>query len=474
VPPDRPLRPVTGRRLRRLPGLPLAAALVLVMGAAGAGLASPGDAVEDPTAARGDLQDLEAELHTDRQALDALVAEEQALEADVADLTRRLVELGSAMQARESALAELDRSLADLEAREGRLLDQLHQLTEGRAQALASMQRLAMTPRAALLFSPGGPTDTVRSGLLLGAVYPRLEEEADALSGTLDDLLRLRRSLAQEREESSRLTVALSADRTRLDQVLEERRERLSATMATRAQAAARVRQMAEEAEDLRDLVTRLERDARAAHAARQAELMRQAADAREALAAAEAAVEAEAQRRIQAGLATATPVAAAEPTALAAAATAVATATPLALALPLPDIPDVPGDRLLLPVSGHITQGFREGEAFGAPSQGIVIRSRPAATVIAPRAGRVAFAGDYRLYGTIVIIDHGDRRHSLIIGLGGLYVSAGQNVVAGEPVGELPTLSAGTTQVYFEYQQRGSAVNPLTLLATAAERDRG
>jgi len=88
-------------------------------------------------------------------------------------------------------------------------------------------------------------------------------------------------------------------------------------------------------------------------------------------------------------------------------------------------------------------------------------LRLRPAsgAQVIAPAEGRVAFAGPYRGFGRIVIIEHGNGFTSLVTGLARSNIAAGDQVIGGSPIG---TASVREPMVTFELRRDGNPVNPL------------
>jgi septal ring factor EnvC (AmiA/AmiB activator) len=111
-------------------------------------------------------------------------------------------------------------------------------------------------------------------------------------------------------------------------------------------------------------------------------------------------------------------------------------------------------GPGYLRPVAGEIVFGFGAANAPPARELGI-------AAVSAPAAGQVAFAGTFRGYGDIVIIEHGGGQHSLLIGLARLDVVVGQAVLAGEPVGLLGDDPAPT--LYLELRRAGDAIDPRT-----------
>jgi septal ring factor EnvC (AmiA/AmiB activator) len=112
-----------------------------------------------------------------------------------------------------------------------------------------------------------------------------------------------------------------------------------------------------------------------------------------------------------------------------------------------------------VLPVSGRLVTGFGE-VAEGQPrSQGIALAPRSGAQVVAPAAGRVAFAGPYRGYGSIVIIEHAGGWTTLVTGLARLDTHVGEELVSGSPLG---IAGAGEPVVSVELRREGEPVNPL------------
>lgn len=91
--------------------------------------------------------------------------------------------------------------------------------------------------------------------------------------------------------------------------------------------------------------------------------------------------------------------------------------------------------------------------------ARGITLAVRAQAQVVAPSAGRIAFAGPFAGYGQIVIIDHPGGFTSLITGLASLSAQVGDNVVAGSPLG------AAGPQITLELRRDGKVVNPLDQL---------
>lgn len=81
-------------------------------------------------------------------------------------------------------------------------------------------------------------------------------------------------------------------------------------------------------------------------------------------------------------------------------------------------------------------------------------------AQVYTPEAGKIVYAGLFRSYGRILIIDIGSGYHILLAGLHELYAKQGQNLSKGEPVGEM-AIGQKAQELYFEVRQNGKVINP-------------
>ena len=82
-----------------------------------------------------------------------------------------------------------------------------------------------------------------------------------------------------------------------------------------------------------------------------------------------------------------------------------------------------------VLPAQGKVVTGFSELTTTGYRERGMRLSVAPSARITAPAAGTVTFAGPYRSYGKIVIIEHGSSWNSLITNLDSVQVVKGQKV---------------------------------------------
>ena len=348
--------------------------------------------------------ELEVQARTANAAVERTANEAAGIAARI-----QQAEAGIAANAVRAALIERDR--AQLRARLAERQQPLVRLT-------AALQRLARRPAGLALLRPGSLHDTVYLRASLEAMLPEVERRTADLRAELN---RSRALQAQARANSDALRQAqrnLAARRQAL--VALESRQRLEARLAggLAAREAERALALAEQARDLNGLVGQLDEAGRrrAALAALPGPILRPAVPG---------------------------------------AATVAAEAAPGAA--PLTRLPGYG-----LPLAGQVVAGFGT-ERKGLPrSRGITLLARPAAQVVAPAAGRVVFAGAYRGYGQIVIIEHAGGWTSLVTGMSALDVEVGDRLVNGSPLG---ITGPGQPLVTLELRKDGQPVNPLDQL---------
>ncbi len=149
----------------------------------------------------------------------------------------------------------------------------------------------------------------------------------------------------------------------------------------------------------------------------------------------------------------------------------------PTQLALARPDnvrpFPDA-GATLRMPARGRVVRHYGQSAGSEGTAKGINIEARGGAQVVAPYDGQVVYAGPFRRYGQILIIEHGGRYHTLLAGLDRIDAVVGQWLLAGEPIGTLSSPQDGNPELYFELRRAGQPINPLPWLATTGDKVRG
>lgn len=418
-----------------------------------------------------ELTEVEKKLAADQAKAAELKAREQAIRDEIAALTKELVAVAAKAQALEGDLTSVEQTAAalgeELAARQAGLAARRAQL----AATLGALVRIALQPPEAVLAEPASPLDAARSALLLSQLVPELEKRAASLRRDLDELVALQQQIAGENLEASAKQKELEQERARLEALLERKEALAEITAAERTAAEQRAAKLADQAADLKQLIAELEREAaqRAAEEKARAEaeaIARAKAEAARLAAEQAAAAAKKAAEEKQAAEAEAARLAAEKAAAEAAQAEAAADsagAQQAALAPPagLRDFPDKPGG-LFLPARGTLQAGYGQPLPDGSEdSKGLLIQTRPGAQIVATFDGRVVYAGAFRRYGLILILEHGGRYHSLLAGLGRIDVVLGQWVVAGEPVGLMGSPPGAAPALYIELRHNGQPIDP-------------
>ncbi|MDE8651816.1 murein hydrolase activator EnvC family protein [Novosphingobium album (ex Liu et al. 2023)] len=358
------------------------------------------EALREGAAARGRAERLEAEARAVTEQADRTAREAAAIAARIQETEAEI----AGQEARARLLASERRKLRARLAERQRPLVQL----------TGALQRLSRRPPVLALLRPGSVRDTMYMRALLETMLPEVERRTASLRSEIErgralenralaaarDLKASERQLGQRRQELAAI----------------ETRQRLAsrAVSGVASREAERALALAERASDLGDLVEEVGRqgELRAALASLPGPIMRPPRP--------------EESRVVEASGLTASPT-----------------------GLPA----------YMLPVTGRVVTGFGESGPGRAPSRGLSLAPRANAQAVAPAPGRVAFAGPYRGYGQIVIIEHDGGWTSLVTGLARLDVAVGQMLVAGSPLG---VAGPGDPVIGVELRREGAPVNPL------------
>jgi septal ring factor EnvC (AmiA/AmiB activator) len=356
----------------------------------------------------GQLRQIERQMELERERAETLARQTQSEAAELERLQALTRQAAAATMQREAEASDIEARLSELDdertVREARVAGRQSEI----ATLAGALQRLARQPPEALALEPGTPLDAARTGSLVSRIVTNLEREARLLREELDALAAARTGALRARGALAEALAQLAAERDRLDQAL-----------ALRAPAVARLQ------------------DEGRATAARLARLGREAADLRELLGRLDPAPPAQAR----------------------------APANRPGPVRPA-DLDALSGYRW--PARGRIAEAWGQTQAGGQTARGLLIEPREAASVIAPLDGTVAFAGPFRGYGQILILEHGGGYHSILAQLSRIDAVVGQAVTAGEPVGRAGNDERGVPTLYLELRRHGQPVDPSPWLQAA------
>ena len=294
---------------------------------------------------------------------------------------------------------------------------------------LAALQRIGRHPPPALMVRPEDALQSVRTAIMLGAVLPEMRVQAEALAADLADLLRIRKEIADEKDRLVRDVAALTEDRQRITLLIQERQKKQAETEKVLEAERQKSLVLARQVDNLKDLIGKVEQGLDSAgRAARSAERAAEAKDNRIDLAA----------LNDPGRLTPAVAFAAAR-------------------------------GRLPLPVNGTRIREFGVPDGLGGTEKGISIATRPGAQVTAPCDGWVVYAGPFRNYGQVLILNAGGGYHVVLAGMDRISVDVGQFVLTGEPVAVMMVALRATVRKRRQRRLPETRVEPTSRCSTSS-----
>jgi septal ring factor EnvC (AmiA/AmiB activator) len=420
-------------RFALIAGLGLALPVGLSAGAAAQQhppVAAQNEKTEKLDALKQHDRELTATREQQRQSAEteaALKREIEQIGADRRKLNRDLIDTAARLRGVETKIEATQARLEPLDANERSIRKSLEGRRAVIGEVLAALQRIGHRPPPALIARPEDALQAVRTAMVLGAVLPEMRHQVEALATDLSELVSVRRKITDERDRLKAEVASLGDERARMQALIAERQKQQAEREKALDVERARASELAKKADNLKDLIAKLQQSLDpATRAAREAAIRD---TTRPALAALH------------------------DPGRLAPA---------VAFASLRGQIP--------IPVNGVKLRDYGAPDGVGGVEKGVSIATRAGAQVTSPADGWVVYAGPFRSYGQLLILDAGGGYHILLAGMERISVDLGQFVLTGEPVAVMGNgsriaaiLATGSSQpvLYIEFRKGGTPVNP-------------
>ena len=382
------------------------------------------------------LEQIEASISVSRERAEELKLEIEEMKGDRSQQNAALIAAAQRVKIAETDIAGLEERLDALIVAEIEVRGRLDGADATIANVLAALERISRDPPPALMVNPSDALSSARSGIMIAAILPQLQEKAEEVTADLKRLTDIKAAALAEEEQLRAHFSILEEEQLRIATLILARKQgevNLTAELAEEERAA---EELAAKAATLKDLIASLTARANA---------VATAADATQTANAGGNAPKLDPET-IRVALANTSRV---EP------------AVPFAQA----------HGYLSVPANGVTVIDYGGGDGFGGISQGQSIVTRADAQVVSPADGWVLYKGDYLNYGQIVILNPGQDYTILLAGLDSVTVDIGQFVLMGEPVGamgsrtigEAVTAGAGVSQptLYIEMRKNNEPIDP-------------
>ncbi|HZO45969.1 MAG TPA: peptidoglycan DD-metalloendopeptidase family protein, partial [Xanthobacteraceae bacterium] len=379
-----------------------------------------------------ELQILRSEQKKARERETNLRREIDQIGDDRRKLNRQLIDIAARVRTIEQQIATGEQRLPPLDEKEATLRTSLDARRHLISNVLAALQRIGRNPPPAMLVTPEDALQSVRSAILFGAVLPEMRKDVEALANDLSALAAVRKEIAAERAGLEKARASMADEIAQLTGLTEHRQKQQTDVEKVLTAERQKAALLGRRSEDLQELIAKLEqeldRTTRAARLAARNGEEKKATDARAGLAALK------------------------DPGRLAPA---------IAFARAKGTLP--------LPVNGVRIREFGATDGVGGQEKGVSISARPGAQITAPCDGWVVYAGPFRNYGQLLILNAGDGYHVLLAGMDRISVDLGQFVVTGEPVAVMggrtqspAAIATGSGQpiLYVEFRKDGTPVD--------------
>ena len=365
---------------------------------------------------QADLKKIERQIAIEEQNSRENQKKSAEIKSEIKQVQRQMVVSARNIQQHEDMLSGLEKQLADLNVKTADLEAKLGLKDAQMVQVVTGLQTLALRPKELVLLTPKNPIDMVRSHALMYASVPVIGMESEQLKKDLQRLNQLKSETIQKTEQIKQTTQRLTEQTEQMDRLVKQKSLLQAQYDAQYDQARKKAQQLASQAKDLKELLEQLELERQR----QQAERLKQA-------------YLTSPRHRPSAG-------------------------APSFVSSAVSGSFERSYGSLLYPVRGQIIAKFGDTLPNGTPSKGLMIQTRERAQVIAPFDGTVLFAGPFKGYGQLLILDHNNGYFSLLAGMQDIHVSMGQELLAGEPVGLMKPVRSN---LYIEIRKDGTAIDP-------------
>lgn len=361
-------------------------------------------------AVREALTEIRQNIFISREQASFLASQVDHLKKDQRALTDELIKVANAERDVANNISDREEKLEKLMEQQAQVSQNLKSRCAEFAEVLAVLERMGLKPPPALMVRPDDVLASIRSSVLLGAVIPEMQERTLALAENLKKLTNLSNSITTEYMALKIEMQSQAEQRKHLELLLNEKAKLQRKSEKELIEQKQRSIALAKKAQSLEELILELDYQSRSSFS-----------------------------KQMQNNL----------------------------KLLEKFDFESRKG-HLFLPVAGKKIK--RSNNSSHITRFGEMIATEPEAVVTAPTDAVVAFAGSFRSYGQLVILNVGHGYHIILIGMARVNVNQGQIVLSGEPLGAMGAqfvantvaldIGNSTPVLYIEFRKWGKPID--------------
>jgi murein hydrolase activator len=404
---------ISDLRSRLLLATPL---LVILQGIAHAQTVDPAAELGQVEQSIKDSSDKQSVLATDI---------ETAIKAQ-AEISDKLIVLAKTLESQQITLQAADAKLKKLGAEAIVIRSTLAEKQDQLSELLAGLQRLEQNPPPALVVEPQNILQALRGAMMFGAVVPEMRNQALDLQSNLHRLEDIKSEIEDSKKTQKQALTALTISQSELVKLQAEKKASAINSAKDLEAEKRRAVELASQAKNLKQLLAALEEEKLQAEAIKTAEAK---------------ALERDERKKRE------------------------------ALLRPMMVFSQAQG-KIEYPVQGDKLKQFGDDNGLGGTLDGLAIATAADSNVISSVDGRVEFAGPFRSYGQLLILNVGEGYLVLLAGMNQISVEIGQSIRAGEPLGHMGKGPSSVALIgsetnnaqpvlYIEFRKNNNPVDP-------------
>ncbi|WP_409361453.1 murein hydrolase activator EnvC family protein [Bartonella heixiaziensis] len=370
------------------------------------------DTVNSATAQK-ELGEIRQSISLSRERVTFLAQQVERLKKDQHALSDALIKAAKTERTIANDIAEREKNLKKMIVKRAKVHQSLKSHRAEFAEVLAVLERMGLNPPPALMVRPEDVLASVRSSVLLGAIVPQMQEKIQVLTESFKELINLSNAITTEYAALKTKMQNQAEQRKRLELLLDKKAKLQKRSEEELTEQQQKNIALIKKAQSLEELILELDRQSKL-----------------------NSDVSVQVRKNLQ--------------------------------LLEQSNFENQKGS-LLFPVLGKKIQHINNN--LQITRFGEMIETESEAVIIAPADALVAFAGPFRSYGQLIILNVGNGYHIVLIGMSRINVTPGQFVLSGEPLGTMGmqfiansvALDIGKNApiLYIEFRKQGKPVNP-------------
>ncbi|WP_375607999.1 MULTISPECIES: murein hydrolase activator EnvC family protein [unclassified Bartonella] len=365
------------------------------------------------TAAHKALGEIRQNISLSRERVTILTRQVEHLKKDQRVLSDALIKAAKEERTVADDIAKREEKLKKMIEQRVQVYQSLKSRRAEFAEVLAILERMGLNPPPALMIQPEDVLVSMRSSVLLGAVIPQMQEKTRDLTEKLKELTNLSNSITMEYTVLKTKLQNQAEQRKRLELLLDKKNKLQEKSEKELTEQQQKNISLAKKAQSLEELILELDRQSKFSS---------------------DSSIQVRKNLQL----------------------------------LEQSNFESRKGS-LLFPVSGkriRFSHNNSQITRFGE-----TIETESGAVVISPVDAFIAFAGPFRSYGQLIILNVGNGYHIILTGMSKINVKQGQFVLSGEPLGMMEmqfiansvALDIGKTapMLYIEFRKQGKPINP-------------